>query len=343
MPQISTNLNVPISTIIKVVAVLVGLWALYLIADIILLMIASLLLAAAIDPYVDKLQARGIPRSISMLGIYLILFSILSLVLVLILPPVLRQINALAYNFPELYRQFLGWTGSLSPSGATSGGSLSLPSAISTATQGVYSLVANVFGGIVSFLTVVVLTFYLVIDEGAIKRLLAVAPARHQKYLNDLYERVQAQVGVWFRAQLILMVLIGCLTYVLLTALNLFGYHMPYALTLALIAGLTEFIPYVGPIIGAVPALFIAYNVSPGMMIAVGLIYYAIQTLENNFFVPKIMERALGISPIISIVAFLIGAQLAGIIGAFLSIPIATVVIIITTDIMNRRRNTVGL
>ena len=181
------------------------------------------------------------------------------------------------------------------------------------------------------------MTFYIVVDEGSITRTLAIAPKRYQAYLSDLYERLQSQLGLWLRAQLTLMVLIGVLTYVLLSLISLFGYHMPYILTLSLIAGLTEFIPYVGPIIGAIPAIFLAYNVSPMFMIVIALTYYGIQTLENNVLVPKIMEKALGLSPIISILVFLVGANLAGIMGAILAIPIATACAEIIKDLMAKK------
>jgi predicted PurR-regulated permease PerM len=340
MPQLTTNITISTATIVKVVAVMIGLWALYLISDIVLLLIASLLLAAALDPYVDRLQTHGIPRSVSMIGIYLILFSIVSIALILIIPPVLQQINTLAVNFPNIYKQYMEWIGQFSPSGAVTNEGSTLPDALSTATQGVFTFVTNIFGGIFSFLTVIVLTFYLVIDEGSIKRLVSVAPQKYQAYLSDLYERLQTQIGIWLRAQLILMLAVGVLTYLALSFINLLGYNMPYVLTLSLIAGLTEFLPYVGPIIGAVPAMFIAYNVSPTLMVAVGIAYYAIQTLENNVLVPKIMERALGLSPIISILVFLVGAKLAGITGAFLAIPIATAGVIIFKDAVTKRRPT---
>lgn len=337
MPTLQpTQVTISTATIIKIVLVALGLWALYLIADILLLVIASLLLAAAIDPFVDRLQKFGIPRAVSMIVIYLIAFLVVTVALYLIIPPLAQQIGAIARDFPALYTQVNEWMTRLSPNEANSS-SLPIPSALSTATNGIFSFISYIFGGIFSLLTVVVLTFYLVVDEGAIRRTVAIAPPRYHDYLTDLYERLQQQIGLWLRAQLILMALIGVLTYVLLSALRLVGFDMPYALTLALIAGLTEFIPYVGPVIGAVPAVFLAYAVSPTSALLVAVIYYGVQTLENNVFVPKIMERALGLSPIISIVVFLIGAKLAGITGAFLAIPIATAGAVIMKDLVSKR------
>lgn len=339
MPQMhTTRVTIATSTIFKVVAALLILWGLYLIADIILLLVASVLLAAALDPWVDGLHERHhIPRAASILGIYVIIFAVISVVLILIVPPVIEQIGAIAQNFPTFYENATRWYMSITPGETTAGGSI--PNPVSLAAQSVFSAISGIFGGLVAFLTVLVMTFYLVVDEGAIKRTVAIAPKQYQTYLANLYERVQAQIGIWLRAQLQLMAIVGVLTFILLSVLPLFGFHMPYALVLALIAGLTEFIPYIGPIIGAIPAVFLAYSISPTLAIVVAAIYYGIQLLENNVLVPKIMERALGLSPIISIVVFLVGAKLAGITGAFLSIPIATAAAVVLKDLYTSRRD----
>jgi predicted PurR-regulated permease PerM len=224
-------------------------------------------------------------------------------------------------------------------SAASGGGPQTLQNlspAVTAATQGVFSFVAGVFGGLVSFLLVLVMTFYLVVDEGAVKRTVTVAPKAQQAYLAGLLSRLQKKVGVWLRAQLILMGIIGILTYLVLTVIGAFT-GLQYALVLALIAGLLEFIPYLGPLIAAVPGVFLAYAVSPTTAAIVAIAYYGIQLLENNVIVPKVMQRALGLSPIVSIVVFLVGAKLAGIAGAFLAIPIATAAMVVAQDLLGER------
>jgi predicted PurR-regulated permease PerM len=326
-------------TIVKVALALLVLWALYLVADVVVLVVAALLLAAALDPWVDTLQKHyHIPRAVSMLAIYVLLFAVLSSAVVLILPPVIDEVGEIAKNFPALATWVSEWLDRLrvTPGANPTETLQSFTPAVTAATQGVFSFVAGVFGGLVSFLLVLVMTFYLVVDEGSIKRTVAVAPKHHQARLAALLARVQKKLGVWFRAQLSLMGIIAILTYLVLTVIGFFT-DMRYALVLALIAGILEFIPYLGPLIAAVPAVFLAFAVSPSTALVVAAAYYLIQLFENNVLVPKIMERALGLSPIVSIVVFLVGAKLAGVAGAFLAIPVATAAMVIAHDVVATR------
>lgn len=326
-------------TVVKVALALLALWALYLVADIVVLVLAAVLLAAALDPWVDRLQSRYyIPRAISMMAIYIIAFAVMSSALILIIPPVVEELRAIAANFPFLYNWVAEWLDRLQVTPGTNviDSLQGFTPAVTVATQGVLSFVAGVFGGLMSFLLVLVMTFYLVVDEGSIKRTVMVAPKHLQARLAMLLSRVQKKLGIWFRAQLALMGIIAVLTYLILVIISFFT-DMKYALVLALIAGIMEFIPYLGPLIAAIPAVFLAFAVSPMTALVVAAAYYLIQLFENNILVPKIMERALGLSPIVSIVVFLIGAKLAGIAGAFLAIPVATAVVVIAHDIAANR------
>ena len=273
-----------------------------------------------------------------MVAIYVMLFAVLGSAIALILPPVIEEIGAIARGFPSFYQQAIGWYSQFVPaSGAALSEPLPFSSALSVASQSVVSIAGHIFGGFFALITVIVLTFYLIVDEGSIKRTLSFAPKNYQTLVVNLYERVQVKIGIWLRAQIVLMGLVGLLVYLLLSALRLFGLNMPFALVLAVFAALMEFIPYVGPIIGAIPAVFLAYSLSPALALVVALVYYGIHLIEANVFVPKIMERALGLSPIISILVFIVGAKLAGIAGAFLAVPIATASVVIIKELYARR------
>jgi len=330
----NSNITISTSTLLWILVSIIGLWIIYVTANILLLVLASIFLAAAVGPWVEKLEQYHLPRSVSMIGIYAILFAVLSSAIILVIPLIAEQVKTIALTFPDLYGKFIDWLTSVSPAGSSTPDQAlqNVSNALTTATQGVFSTLSNIFGGIFSFFMVLVMTFYLVVDKDAIKRSVELFHPKHQAYVDDLYARMQKQIGLWLRAQLILMALVGLLTYVLLTLVG-----MKYALLLAIIAGLTEFIPYLGPMIGAVPAIVLAYAISPTMAGIITLVYYSIQLFENNVLVPKIMERALGLSPIVSIVVFLIGAQLGGIAGSFLSIPIATAANVGLKEILKRR------
>ena len=125
---------------------------------------------------------------------------------------------------------------------------------------------------------------------------------------------------MWLRGQLILVLIIGALSFIGLTILQ-----VKYALVLAMIAGISELIPYVGPIIGAIPAVFLASSQSLFKAGLVIILYVVIQQLENQIIVPKVMQRSVGLSPLVIIIVMLIGARLAGVVGLLLAVPTATI------------------
>ena len=123
------------------------------------------------------------------------------------------------------------------------------------------------------------------------------------------------------RAELVLMLVVGVFTYFVLLLLGI-----KYALLLAVIAGFLEIIPFLGPIIAAVPALFIAMTDSWLKVLLVGIAYFLIQQAENNILVPKIMQKATGLNPIVTIVVILIGGKLGGLVGVLIAVPVAVMV-----------------
>jgi predicted PurR-regulated permease PerM len=332
------NINITTSTILKVILIFLILYFLYLVKDILAILFVSLILASAVDPSVDWMQKRKIPRGVGILFIYLILFIVLSSVIYLIIPPIVQEASELASNFPKIldkvmagfsaFKEYTYQHGILDNVKESLG---TISSNLQSAAGGVFSTVTGIFGGIFSFFLVLVLTFYMVVEENAIKKLIfSIAPAQHQPYIMQLINRMQKKIGMWLRGQLILSLIIFVVTYVGLLILG-----VKYALVLALIAGLTEFIPYLGPILAAIPAVFLAFTQAPMLALFTGVLYYIIQLVENNILVPKIMQKAVGLNPIVSIAVLLIGFKIAGVVGAILSIPVATAVSVFLKDVFD--------
>jgi predicted PurR-regulated permease PerM len=146
----------------------------------------------------------------------------------------------------------------------------------------------------------------------------------------NLVEAVQAKMGGWFRGQILLCFIIGLLYYI---GLLIIGIESP--LVLALFGGLTEFIPYLGPILGGIPIVFVAFVASPWKGLLALILLVIIQQAEGHFIVPKVMQKAVGLNPLISIIALLVGAQLYGILGALLAIPVATAVSVVYKEVRN--------
>ncbi len=338
-------INITTMTIVKIVLVLLLFYFLYLIREILAVLFISLILASAVDPWVDWLQARKVPRAVGIFLIYVAMFAAVIVVIYLVVPPIVVQVNELAHNFPAIFEKVISGVESLRQFSLEYGILDNLKNSLASITGnlqgaagGVLSTVSGIFGGIVTFFLILVITFYMVVEENAMKKVVwSVVPEQHQVYVMQLINRMQKKVGLWLRGQLILSFIIFCLIFAALETIHLVTGQMEYALVLALLAGLTEFVPYLGPIMAAIPAIFLALTQSPLLAVIVGLTYYVIQLAENNIIVPKLMQKVVGLNPIVSIAVLIIGFKIGGIVGAVLSIPVATAVSVFVRDIFERR------
>ncbi len=323
--------TVDISTraILKTILIIVGLYAAYYIRDILVLLFVVVLLAVALEPGISKLSSWRIPRVIGILTVYSLLFLVVGLSVYLILPPLVSQLGDLANNIPS----YVGRLSDVQLSQGTLATQKILDSAVqglSNLSGGVFSAVATVFGGIFSMLTVLTLTFYLLLDEGGMRRaFIETLPLRQREKTADMLHKIGIKLGNWLRGQLSLMLIVGVATGV---GLGILG--VPYALALGLLAGLLELIPVIGPIIAGLVAVLIAFTSGAMVwqLIAVVALFVLVQQLENQVLVPKIMNKAIGVSPIVIIVAILIGGKILGLGGAMLAIPVVTVLSVISSE-----------
>lgn len=334
------NINISTSTIIKVISIFLLLYFIYLIKDVLAILFIALIFSSALDPWVDWLKSKKIPRVVGILLIYLVLFIAVSSVFYLIIPPIAEEVGELAANFPRYLEKIISGFSAFKEYSVEHGliddikenlGSVS--SNLQKAAGGVFSTVTNIFGGIFSFFLILVMTFYMVVEENAIKKLIwSIAPAKHQPYIMQLINRMQIKIGLWLRGQLILSFIVFVLIYTGLLILK-----VKYALVLALIAGLVEFVPYLGPMLAAIPAVFLAFTQAPMLALFVAVLYYIVQLVENNILVPKVMQKAVGLNPIVSIAVLLMGFKIAGVAGAILSIPVATAASVFIKDLFDSK------
>lgn len=339
------NISISTSTILKVFLVLIIIYILVLIKDVLVILFVSLILASSLDPWVTWMQKRKIPRGIGVMIIYSVLFLIITISLFLIIPPMINQMQDLSQNFPRYFekiisgfniaRDYVNEHGILKQIKDSLG---SVSSGFQGAAGGIFSTVTDVFGGILSFFLILVITFYMIVEENAMRKIVwSIAPEKHQPYIMQLISKMQKKVGLWLQGQIILSIIIFALTYVGLLSFSFFGAPMEYALVLAIIAGLTEFVPYLGPTLASVPAIFLAFTKSPMLAVCVIILYYIIQMVENHIIVPKLMQKVVGLNPVIIIVVLLIGFKVAGILGAVLAIPVATAASVFVKDFFDKR------
>lgn len=329
-------INISAITILKIILILLAFYFFYLIKDILVILFVSLILASALDPWVDWMQKRKIPRGLGIILIYLVLFIIASSALYLIIPPIVSQVNELSVSFPYYLEKIISGFSALKEYTSQHGILNNIKDNLGTfsanlerAAGGIFSTISGIVGNIFSFFLVLVITFYMVVEENAMKKIVwSVAPGEYQPYIMQLVNRMQGKIGLWLRGQLILSLIIFILTFLGLAILG-----VNYALVLALIAGLTEFIPYLGPTLASIPAIFLAFTQSPMLALFVLALYYIIQLVENHIIVPKLMQKVVGLNPIISIVVLLVGFKVAGIVGAILAIPVATAASVFLKDL----------
>lgn len=323
-------------TIMKVLLTVAAVYVAFLVWDIFLLLFVALILAALIDPFATSLQKRKIPRGIAVLIIYFILFGTIGVAIATLAPIIARDVPLLVENTEVFLRdvQAQPWWGQYFGNSDLvseltqffqSDGSIS-----SGALNGVFSTVSGLVAGIVSFILVLVITFYMVVQDDPLNKVLSsILPEAQAKEVLSVLQDIQRTLALWLRGQIILSLIIGVAVFI---GLQLLG--IKYAAAIALLAALFEFVPYIGPMLAAIPALFFGF-IQGGwvMVLLVAALYVFIQQVENHILVPKVMQHAVGLNPIVSIIAILLGVQLAGVLGALLAIPVGA-----SLSVLLRRR-----
>ncbi len=325
-------------SIVKVIVILLILFFLWHVRDVLAILFTALVFASALDVWIDRMQARHIPRGLSVVFIYSLTAGVLGLIVYLLVPPVLHQVGELSRSFPHYYEKIVSTFTDLRMVSQQYGFETNIQQGLGVLNDrleksvgGIFSALTAIFGNIAAFFLVLILTFYIIVEESAMKRIFRqVLPDRYQPYASQLVNKIQYKVGAWLQGQLVLCFVVGFVTTLLLW---IFG--IKYALVLGLIAGVFEFIPYLGPIFSAVPAIFLAFFQDPIKAVIVIGIYIGVQQLENNLLVPKIMQRAVGLNPVITITSLLIGMKVGGVIGALLSIPVATAISVVMKELFH--------
>lgn len=297
-------------------------WLVFLLRDIITAIFISYILMASLLPAVHFFQRKGLPNLVAVLIPFLSTLVILFLLILPLIPFTVSQVQSLLGNFPEYIDQ----------AGKTLGFGIdaksienALTSELNNLGKNAFAVTSAVFGGVFSTVTILIVAFYLLLYHEKFKHAIAsIFPKRDREDVFEILGQVDDKLGGWFRGQLTLGFAIGLVTFLALSILGL-----PFALPLAVLAGLLEAIPTLGPTLAAVPAIIVALTVSPSLAVLVIITYIVIQALENNILVPKIMQRAVGLNPVIVILGVMIGANLMGVMGALLSIPFLSFIIVL--------------
>ena len=334
-----SQIEITTKTILKFVFILLMIWFLFSILNIIALFFISIIIVSAIKPSVDWLEGKKIPRSVSVLSLYLLLFIILGLGIYFLIFPMAKQFSDFAKDAPSYYEKLSNSFIPLNDFFRLNHINVSaqnffdeISKWLSNVPQHIFSTTVGVFSGFISTIAVLSMAFYMAVEkDGTKKFIVMVIPKKYEKYAIDLASRAEKKIGKWLQGQVFLMIIIGVVDF-----LGLWLAGVPYALVLGVFAGIFEIIPYVGPIISAVPGVFLGFLVSPLVGFSALLVYLLSQQLENNILVPLIMKKAVGLNPVAVMLALLTGAQLGGIMGAILAIPVATFFGLLVFDLVDK-------
>ncbi len=304
-----------------VVAAVALLWYL---SGIVLLVLASIIFAAALNPSVAQLQKLKIPRPLAVVLLYVVIFGVLGLIVYLVTPTITQQIQSLISNLPSLQAKIHT---SLAPQpwllqayDKLSDTVQSRPDIVlNQVSQTAFGFVISIFG----FVTILVLTFYFLLNGRSIAATLVkyLPTKQNRDEVLRISQTSSVKLGHWIRGQLLLCFITFVVTFIVLSLLQ-----VPYSLTLALFAGVLQFVPFVGAIVGAIPAILVAMTISPIKGLIVLAYFVVFQLILGNIVGPQVMKKAVGVSPIIILIAALVGYTLLGIIGVLLAVPVAAVV-----------------
>ncbi|KKW02280.1 MAG: hypothetical protein UY36_C0009G0015 [Parcubacteria group bacterium GW2011_GWA1_49_11] len=337
------QLEIPSGTIIRAILLILLFVFLYVLKDVVIIFLFALILASAISPFANWLDQRGIPRVLGVLMLYLLVLGAAVFVLSLVVPYLSDDITRLVGSLPKVVERV---SSSLETAQQSSPQYLDFlaeiqnilsgfSSYLQQASQSIVGLIVSIFGGLFSFFAILIISFYLAVTRKGIEVFLgSVVPEKYESYVISLWKRTEVKVGKWLQGQLLLGLIVGLMVYVGLSFM-----HVKFALLLSLLVMVLELVPMVGPVVAAIPAVFLAFMQSPTLGLWVIVLYVVIQQLENHILVPIILGRTLNLNPVVVIIALLVGEALAGIPGMILAVPVSTIIVEMLDDVARQKES----
>lgn len=314
-----SKLDISWSSLFRVLVIGLAVYAAFLMRETISILLLALVISTALEPGVDRLEKMKIPRILGTIIIFLVALTILAFVVYTILPITLLELNSLFSNLGGLAEQLLGIS---SPAEITDLIDTDLSNITNLLLSGgvpFLQVLGKMLGSVAYAVTALVLSFYLTISRDGVEKFIkSILPEGAETRALQIYRSTRKKIGRWFQAQLILSLVIGTTVFI-----GLWIIGIEQNLVLAVIAAVFELVPVVGPIFAGALAVAVSAGESLRLGFYVLFLFLAIQQIENQLLVPLVMKRAVGINPVIILIALLGGAQIAGVIGMLVAIPTA--------------------
>lgn len=339
------SISITTGTILATFGIALLVWLLFVLKDLVLIILTAVVLASAVEPGIQWFMKRRAPRLLAVALIYIIIFGTIFGVAYAFFPPLLKETAGFSAQLPQ-YLEAINVDDVFNNTIVNSAREVvdgvptfqqyigQFQNVFTATSAGAFKALAGVFGGVVSFILIVVLSIYFAVQETGVDDFLRVIlPVQYQRYGVDLWKRSQVKIGLWMQGQLLLSLIAGVLTYLWLTILG-----VPYSFLLAIFAALTELIPVFGSYIAAAPAVAIGVSVG-GVPMALGVIggFIIINQLQSHLIYPLVVKKVIGVPPLLVIIALIAGAQLAGFLGVLLSVPLAAAISEFVGDIQKSK------
>jgi len=324
------KIEISAKTIIFTVVFIILLNFLWNIRDLIFSLFIAFIIMSALKPMVTFLVSKRIPKIIASILTYALFIGFLIVLFVIIIPPLVKESTMLFRSLPLIIQNL-------------SAGSFFdfeiLSQYVPNLTSQVFDLAKIVFSNAIFTISTLFFGFYFILDENLIEStLLRFFEKEKTAYIKNLFKKIERRMSSWFWGEVVLMTIVGSMTFV---GLSLIGIR--YALPLAVLAGLMEAIPNLGPTLSSIPSILIGMSQSYFLGFAALALAFLVQQLENNIIVPMVMKKAVGLNPIVTLIVLLIGGRMAGILGVVLAIPTTLFIETVLIEIIKSRNSTVNL
>ena len=294
----------------------------YFTKDVFLAVLLSIVISSALDPFISFLERHKLPRVLGALFVLIFLILLVAILLYIIIPIALTELNVLITNLSNSDIPILGLEKMSEITSSFTDSISKLAGMLFSGGTSLFDLISKFLGGIALTISVFVLSFYLSVDRNGVEKFLrAILPPSCEDEVLDVYFRTRLKIGEWLKGQIFLSLTIGVLVYI---GLSLLG--VKYSLVIAILAAVLELVPFVGPIVSGAIAVIVALSQSQIIAIYVLIFFVIIQKLEGSFLTPIFMKLTTGLNPAVILIAIIAGGQMAGVIGLILAVPGAVLI-----------------
>lgn len=326
---------------LRLILLAAGIYFLYLIRDVVFLVVFATLTAAALSPAIAKLRKWHLSRASAVIIAYAVLLLGTVALLAVFLPLFFTEVKEFLQNWPEYAKRLDTTLATVQAYLGTFGIDFqkeqffqSIEGNITGGLSNIFSATVGLFQGFIHLIGYFFLALYLSLEEKGIEKLfLLLTPEEYHAQALSIASRMQGKVSQWLFGQAILMLVAFVIYYIGLSLLD-----VPYALAIAFFGGLMELLPYIGPVIAAIPAILVGVLVSPVLGVSALIFYVIAHQAEAHIVAPQVMKHSAGLNPVALIIAILIGLELGGALGIILSVPITMVLSVFVDDILEKKQ-----